>query len=70
MAVNPGSNSLPEKTQSNNVSTTPVIGELLFYVKLPTPVVLDPETRLDISETDMFGKETVFTQRMSDWLAR
>lgn len=64
------SESLEDKVSQNHITTMPVTGKLLFYVQLPKEVVQRPSTRWELSVKDIYGKETKFSQRVGDWLAR
>jgi hypothetical protein len=64
------SNALDSKVKTTPVGITPIEGTLLFYVKLPQNVVLDNNTKLELSATDIYEIQTRKEQRIGDWLTR
>jgi hypothetical protein len=69
-AVIKASDALDEKTNANPISTVPVDGTLLFYVKLPQNVVKDLDTRWELTVEDIYGKPTTVAKTLADWLQR
>ena len=69
-AVIRGADALDVKTRRESISATPVEGDLLFYCEIAKEVVMRPTTRLELAVKDIYGKESVFTQLMGDWLSR
>jgi hypothetical protein len=65
-----GADALDQKTRAKPVSTTPIVGKLLFYVHLEKSVVVAPSTRLELSATDIDERETTVSQVMGEWLQR
>jgi hypothetical protein len=65
-----GADALDQKTRAKPVSTTPIVGKLLFYVYLEKSVVVAPSTRLELSATDIYERETTVSQIMGEWLQR
>jgi hypothetical protein len=63
------SDALDARTAKEPISN-PEDGILLFYVKLPKSVVVDPATQLELSVKDIYGTETVVRQLMGNWLQR
>jgi hypothetical protein len=61
--------SLMSKTEDKPVGTTPVIGQLLFYVEMAKLKILQPDTRLMLTVTDIFDRRTTVTQRVGDWFS-
>lgn len=62
--------SLMIRTETTPVGPIPVIGQLLFYLELTKAAIIAPDTRLVLTVTDIYGKQTVATQLVADWLRR
>jgi hypothetical protein len=62
------SDSLDEKIKSGPISSTPVDGTLLFYVHLKKKVIVDPNTKLELSVKDAYGNESAVASTMGNWL--
>jgi hypothetical protein len=65
-----GSNALDKRTKANPVRDQIVEGPLLFYVSLPTSVVTDPRTRLELTVKDILWRPTTKSQVTGDRLQR
>ncbi|HEX3573878.1 MAG TPA: hypothetical protein VHU42_04680 [Rhodopila sp.] len=65
-----GSEALDARTRADPVTENITDGPLLFYVPLPKIIVMDPNTRLELTIKDVNGVGKTATKIIGEWLSR